>query len=169
LENCAAQDSSKSSPGIPDTLGLPACRAGGCRGKRCCSAVQSRAAQYAGTVGRFRSAGIKNETPWAMGRDMRAGVRTACNRTVGVCESGEHGERGSGKHELKPGRAQTNSPGSRVGVGKSALRNRLVAGPEMRYRPETARRGRRSALPESSEQSERRQQDHDQQRWQPLG
>jgi hypothetical protein len=50
--------------------------------------------------------------------------------------------------------------------------DRLVAGPEMRYKPETARRGRKSALPESSERSERserKQKDYDQQRWQPLG
>jgi hypothetical protein len=33
---------------------------------------------------------------------MRAGVQTARNRTVGVCEPGELGERGSGKYELKP-------------------------------------------------------------------
>jgi hypothetical protein len=33
---------------------------------------------------------------------MRAGVQTARNITVGVCEPGEHGERSSGKYELKP-------------------------------------------------------------------
>jgi hypothetical protein len=39
---------------------------------------------------------------------------------------------------------------------KRVLWNSLVAGPEMRYRPETARRGWRSALPELSERSELR-------------
>jgi hypothetical protein len=37
-----------------------------------------------------------------MGRDMRAGVQTVRNRTVGVCEMREHEERGAGKYELKP-------------------------------------------------------------------
>ena len=54
------------------------------------SAVQSRCTQYVGTVDRVRSAGIKNENPWATGRDVRTGVQTARNRTVGVCEMGEH-------------------------------------------------------------------------------
>jgi len=71
-------------------------------GKVCFSAVQLRCTQYVGTEGRVRSAGIKNENPWAMGRDMRAGVQTVRNRTVGVCEMREHEERGAGKYELKP-------------------------------------------------------------------
>jgi hypothetical protein len=33
---------------------------------------------------------------------MRAGVQTARNRIVCVCETGEHGERGSGKYKLTP-------------------------------------------------------------------
>ena len=61
----------------------------------CYSAVQSRCTQYVGTEGRIRSAGSKNEKPWATGREMRKGVQT-------VCEMGEHEERGSGKCELKP-------------------------------------------------------------------
>jgi hypothetical protein len=77
--------------------------------KVCCSAVQSQGAQYAVTGGKVRSAEIKNENPWAMGRDIRASVRTARNRTVGVCGMGEHGERGSGKYELKPGHEQMSS------------------------------------------------------------
>jgi hypothetical protein len=100
VENYAAQDSSKSSPGIPDTLILPVCRADGCGENsvlQCCSVAMC--AQYAGTAGRFRSAGIKNETPWSMGQDMRAGVQTARNRTVVVCEPGDHGERGSGRDD----------------------------------------------------------------------
>ena len=36
----------------------------------CYSAVQSRCTQYVGTEGRIRSAGIKSEKPWAMGREM---------------------------------------------------------------------------------------------------
>jgi hypothetical protein len=72
-------------------------------GKKCAVVLlQSCCTQYAGTGGRVRSAGIENENPWVMGRAMRAGVRTARNRTVAVCETGEHGERGSGKYELKP-------------------------------------------------------------------
>ena len=62
----------------------------GVGGKVCYSAVQSRCTQYVGTEGRIRSAGIKNENPLAMGRDMRTGVQTARNRTVGMCEMREH-------------------------------------------------------------------------------
>jgi hypothetical protein len=101
-------------------------------GKECATVLFSRAVRSmqvlrAGSVVPFipvlrnLPAGIKKETPRAMGRDMRAGVQTARNRTVGVCEPG-HGERGSGKYELKPWvtrYAQTNSPGSRGGVGKT--------------------------------------------------
>ena len=68
-------------------------------GKKCDTV---RCTQYAGTGVRVHSAGIKNENPWAMERDMRVGVRTARSRTVGVCETEEHGECGSGKYELKP-------------------------------------------------------------------
>jgi hypothetical protein len=68
----------------------------------CCSAVRSQYAQYAGTEGKVRSSGIKNETQWAMGQDMRAGVQTTRNRTVCVCETGEHVECGSGKYKLTP-------------------------------------------------------------------
>jgi len=67
----------------------------------CCSDVQWSCTQYAGTGGRVSSAGIKNETPWAMGRDICVGVQTVRNRTVGLCEMGEHEERGSGKYELQ--------------------------------------------------------------------
>jgi hypothetical protein len=35
--------------------------------KVCCSAVQSQGDQYAGAGGKVRSAGIKNENPWAIG------------------------------------------------------------------------------------------------------
>jgi hypothetical protein len=63
-----------------------------------CSAVQWCCTQYAGTGGRVRSAGIKNETPWAMGWDSVAGVQTVRNRTVGVREMGEDEDRGSGKY-----------------------------------------------------------------------
>ena len=44
-----------------------------------------------------------------MGREVRKGVQTARNRTVGVCEMGEHEERGSGKCELTVGHAQMSS------------------------------------------------------------
>jgi hypothetical protein len=53
LENCSAQDSRKSSPGIPDTLGLPACLAGGCGGKsvlQCCSVSLRAVCRYCGQV-----------------------------------------------------------------------------------------------------------------------
>ena len=81
--------------------------------EKCAAVLFSRAAHSmqvlrAGSVVPFipvlrnLPAGIKKETPRAMGRDMRAGVQTARNRTVGVCEMGVHGERGSGKYELKP-------------------------------------------------------------------
>jgi hypothetical protein len=86
LENCAAQDRSKSSPGIPDTLSLPA--AGGCGEKSAMQCFSVARAQYAGTAGRFRSAGIKNETQWAMGRDVCPGVQTTRSSTVGVCAPG---------------------------------------------------------------------------------
>jgi hypothetical protein len=49
LENCAVQDSSKSSPGIPVTLGLPACRAGVCGEKsvlQCCSVALRAVCRY---------------------------------------------------------------------------------------------------------------------------
>ena len=75
----------------------------------CYSAVQSRCTQYVGTEGRIRSAGIMNENPWAMGREMREDVQTSRNRTVGVCEMGEHEERGSGEYELTVGHAQMGS------------------------------------------------------------
>ncbi len=56
----------------------------------CYSAVRSRCTQYVGTEDRIHSARIKNENPWVMGRDIRTGVQIARNRTVGVCEMGEH-------------------------------------------------------------------------------
>jgi len=56
--------------------------------------------QVSGTGGRVSIAGIKNETPWAMGLDLVAGVQTVHNRTVVVCEMGEDEDSGSGKYEL---------------------------------------------------------------------
>jgi hypothetical protein len=72
----------------------------------CCSAVQSRCTQHAGTAGRFRIAGIKNETPWTMGRDMRTGVQTAPRRTVGRPRA----RPAAGRVALRGGPAQTLAP-----------------------------------------------------------
>jgi hypothetical protein len=48
---CTDQRCSKCSPGIPDTLGLPACRSGGCGGKsvlQCCSVTMHSVCRYWG-------------------------------------------------------------------------------------------------------------------------
>ena len=60
-----------------------------------------------------------------MGRDMPAGVQTGRNRTVGVCEIGEHEERGSGKYELKS-RADELRMNPRRGMNRGAKRAQPV-------------------------------------------
>lgn len=103
----------------------------------CYSAVQSRCTQYVGTEGRIRSAGIKNENPWAMGREMREDVQTSRNRTVGVCEMGEHEERGSGKYELNPWVTRRWAPHEReAGYGS---RGELRAQPLITRTPQRSR------------------------------
>jgi hypothetical protein len=68
----------------------------------CCRATKSRCAQYTGTVGNVRRSGIRNERPWSTGREMCAGVQTAHNRAVGVCESmwTEFRDHGLGTNEI---------------------------------------------------------------------